>query len=290
MAEGRPRRVGPGGEIVPGWRVVRVLGGGALTEVVLATDGRRDAVVKAARPGRESRSRASLESEGRLLASLAGIGLPRLLAAATRAPVPHLVVEYVDGRRLSSRVRRSGPLEMPAVAATGLRIARTLAAMHERDVVHLDVKPGNVVLGRPARLVDLGGARSLADAVRTRRPVGTRRWMSPEQRDPEAFGGMGPEADVWGLGATLHLAAVGRGPFDHLAVEREPDEDGRARRDYPVTVEDVAGLRITGEVAAGLADLVRSCLAWEPDRRPRMHAVVASLEEAARAGDRSRGG
>lgn len=277
MAEGRPRRAGRGGEIVPGWRVVRVLGGGALTEVVLATDGRRDAVIKAARPGREDRARRSLESEGRLLAKLSGIGLPRLLASATRAPVPYVLVEHVDGARLSSRVRRVGPLPEPAARTVGRRIAATLVAMHERDVVHLDVKPGNVVLGRPPRLVDLGGARSLADAARTRQPVGTRRWMAPEQRDPEAFGGMGPESDVWGVGATLYLAVVGRGPFDHLRVDREPDEDGRARGDYPVTATDVEGLELPSAISGELADLLRSCLAWDPDERPRMSDLVRML-------------
>ena len=275
---------------MPGCRVVAVLGGGALTEVVLAATGDGDVVVKAARPGREGQARRSLLSEAELLGGLELPGLPRLLGADLDGDVPHVRIEHVDGLRLSTTVRREGPLEAGVAAAVAHDIAATLAAMHAAGVVHLDVKPGNIVLGVPPRLVDLGGARTLEAAARTRKPVGTRRWMAPEQRDPEAFGGMGPESDVWGIAATLHHALVGHGPFDDLAVAREPDRDGRERRDYPVTPDAIAGLSIPDTVPSALGDIVRRCLAWEPDDRPRMAEVVAALGRAPRGSGDERGG
>lgn len=280
MAQRRPRRAGPGEDIVPGWRVVAVLGGGSLTEVVLATDGRSRVVLKAARPGREEPARRSLASEAVLLGRLSAPGLPRLVGAELDGPVPHLTIEYVDGPRLSSRIRRAGPLDAAATAGLGHEVAGTLAAMHAEGVVHLDVKPGNVVLGAPPHVVDLGGARTLSEAARTRRPVGTRRWMAPEQRDPAAFGGMGPESDVWGLGATLHLCVLGRGPFDHLAAPRTPDDDGGRRRDYPVARRDVDRLEVPVDVPDPVRDVLLACLRWEPDDRPRMAEVVAALRPA----------
>lgn len=277
MAHRRPGRAAPGEEIVPGFRVVAVLGGGALTEVVLADGPSGEVVVKSARPGRESRARRGLTSEATLLERLSLPGLPRLLGADLGGEVPHLVMEHVEGLRLSTRVRRGGPLGPATVRALGRRIGGTLRSMHEADVVHLDVKPGNIIPGELPRLLDLGGSRSIVEAVHTRRPVGTRRWMAPEQREPAALGGMGPESDVWGLGATLYFALVGHGPFDHLAVPRDPDDDGRPRRDYPITPRAVMALRMPDGVPGELAPLLRSCLAWDPDDRPRMHEVVARL-------------
>lgn len=276
-ARRRPGRAVRGEDIVPGCRVVAVLGGGALTEVVLAAAGDGDLVVKAARPGREDQARRSLASEAELLGGLELPGLPRLLGADLDGDVPHLRIEHVDGLRLSTKVRREGPLDAGAAVAVAHDIAATLAAMHAAGVVHLDVKPGNIVLGVPPHLVDLGGARTLEAAARTRKPVGTRRWMAPEQRDPEAFGGMGPESDVWGIAATLHHALVGHGPFDDLAVAREPDRDGRERRDYPVTPRAVSELRVPDAVPGDLGRLLRACLAWDPDDRPRMLEVVGAL-------------
>lgn len=276
----RPGRAVPGEELVHGWRVVDVLGGGALTEVALVEDrhGAR-AVVKAARPGREERARRSLASEARILTGTSEPSLPRLLDADLHGAVPHLRLEHVDGPRLSSHVRREGPLGVGTTAALGVGLADALLSLHDAGVVHLDVKPGNVVLGRPPRLVDLGVARGFAEAALVRRPVGTRRWMAPEQRDPERFGGMGPEADVWGLAATLHLAVVGEGPFDDLATAGEPDTDGRVRRDYRVDPGRVADLRWPPHVPDPLVAVLSACLTWEPDDRPRMHAVRTALAE-----------
>ncbi len=253
-----------GDAIVPGWRVVEGLGGGKVTQVFLvasAVDSERRAVVKVARPDAGDLGRRSLTREAAHLRSVEHPAIPALVVDATNADPPHLVLTHVPGARLSTRVRLDGPLSVPEAAAVGHQIASALAALHDAGVAHLDVKPGNIVLARAASLIDLGIGRDFRAAASLRTPVGTRRWMSPEQRDPERFGGMGPEADVWGLGASLFLALTGRGPIDHLEV---------APREFAVDPGRIADLAMHAALPPVLADIVLACLVWEPDDRPRV--------------------
>ena len=86
--------------------------------------------------------------------------------------------------------------------------------MERRGFVHLDVKPDNIIMGIPPRLIDLCIARSLERAGRTRGPIGTDAYMAPEQCGADGWKAtIGAPADVWGLGATLYHAASGRRPF-----------------------------------------------------------------------------
>ena len=88
--------------------------------------------------------------------------------------------------------------------------------------MHLDVKPDNVVMGVPPRLIDLSVARTIARARRATGPIGTDAYMAPEQCDPAAAPGrLGPPADVFGLGATLYHALTGRRPFPRPSGARE---------------------------------------------------------------------
>ena len=92
--------------------------------------------------------------------------------------------------------------------------------------MHLDVKPDNIVMGVPPRLIDLSIARSVDRAARLRSPIGTDPYMAPEQCAPgEHPGEVGTPADVWGLGATLYRAVAGRRPF--------PRPDGAGDSDDP---------------------------------------------------------
>ena len=77
--------------------------------------------------------------------------------------------------------------------------------------MHLDVKPSNIVMGGPPRLIDLSVARTLAEAAALRAPIGTDAYMAPEQCEPD--GRLGPPADVFGLAATLYTGLTGTRPF-----------------------------------------------------------------------------
>ena len=102
---------------------------------------------------------------------------------------------------------------MQQLLPLALHVAGALAYLHGRGLVHLDVKPDNIVMGVPPRLIDLSIARTLGargpqqGTARHRRVHGAR-----AVRGGSGHGSMGPPADVWGLGATLHHALSGSGP------------------------------------------------------------------------------
>jgi serine/threonine-protein kinase len=94
-------------------------------------------------------------------------------------------------------------------------------------MVHLDVKPRNIVMGPVPRLIDLSVARRLDDIGSVRGPIGTDAYMAPEQADSTLFERIGPASDVWGMGVTLYEAASKRLPFPHgnpgaSGIERWP--------------------------------------------------------------------
>ena len=131
-------------------------------------------------------------------------------------------------------------------------------------MVHLDVKPDNVVMGAPPRLIDLSVARSVEAAGRLRQPVGTDGYMAPEQCDG-AFGPVGPPADVFGLAATLHNAVAGTRPFPRDGDQRFPQLE-RGPAPLPRAVP--------GE----LAELLRAALSRCAAVRPTAAEFAAGLE------------
>ena len=87
---------------------------------------------------------------------------------------PHLVLEHLEGPRLSKLlVREYGPLPPEQLLPLALQLSSALHYLHQEGFVHLDVKPGNIIMGAPPRLIDMSVARSVASAGTLERVVGT---------------------------------------------------------------------------------------------------------------------
>ena len=184
---------------------------------------------------------------------------------------PHLVLEHVDGPRLSSLVRRHGPLQAQQYLPLAIDLASALHYFRHLGQVHLDVKPSNIIMGSPARLIDLSVMRSVEAATRLDHVIGTDAYLSPEQADPGRLGTPGPPSDVWGLGATLFHAIAGERPY----AEGDPTATEVALR-HPQVVADVPELpaRLPDEVGK----VVGACLAPDPADRPEPHEVADLLQ------------
>lgn len=162
----------------------------------------------------------------------------------------YIVMEYVEGESLKDRLRRDGPLELGEALRIAEETAEALEAAHEAGVVHRDIKPGNILLGRDGRVkvTDFGIARavSVPGHTDTSAVLGSANYVSPEQARGEA---VGPQGDIYSLGAMLFEMLTGRPPFnggDRLAVlhkhvyDRAP-RPGEYRAGLPPEVDSVVG-------------------------------------------------
>ncbi|WP_317444931.1 serine/threonine-protein kinase [Streptomyces collinus] len=182
---------------------------------------------------------------------------------------PWIVMELVEGHSLADAVKERGRIDPRETARIGLWVLRALRAAHTAGVLHRDVKPGNVLLGRDGRvlLTDFGIAQIEGDTTitRTGEVVGSVDYLAPERvrgHDP------GPSSDLWALGATLYTAVEGRSPF---------------RRTSPLTTmqavveEEAAESRYAGP----LGPVITALLQKDPARRPGTDETEQLLAEAA---------
>jgi eukaryotic-like serine/threonine-protein kinase len=271
-----------GDEIVPGRTMQAFLGGGERYEAYVAWNHRlmTPTVIKILRPNvvDDERARRSMAKEGELLASLQHPGLTRLFDMDAVGVRPFIEIEYVEGPRLSTLIRRHGRLNPEQAFPLGRQLASTLHFLHAEGILHLDVKPSNIIMGPTPRLIDLSVARRIERAHRINGYVGTDAYMSPEQADPELWPTIGPKADTWGLAATLYYAVAKRIPHSRGRHE----EVGAAR--FPQLVESPAPLDPLRH-SPGLVDLIMDGLRRSPDERPTVAELFDRLDElAAQAG------
>ena len=129
----------------------------------------------------------------------------------------YFAMELVEGMSLSQRIKRDGPLAQQDALRIAEEMAGALQHAHSRGLVHRDIKPGNILIGKDgvAKLADLGLARRVVDNLHgsgVGKAVGTPYYISPEQARGESQ--IDIRADIYSLGATLYQAVTGQPPFD----------------------------------------------------------------------------
>ncbi|MCL4286242.1 MAG: serine/threonine protein kinase, partial [Thermoleophilia bacterium] len=184
-----------------------------------------------------------------------------------------LLLEHLEGPRLSSLIRRYGPLGREQLAPLAIQLAAAVHYMHAEGWVHLDIKPANVIMGAPPRLIDLSVACRAEVAATIDQPIGTDSYMAPEQCLPTELGPVGPAADVFGLGVTLYRAATGERPFERGSAEAGHD---RPEERWPQL--SLPALPLAAELPAPVAAAIESCLAYEPAARPAPAEVGEAFE------------
>lgn len=262
-------RFEPGDEIAPGRSALRLLGGGDRYEAYVAWDDRLHLPVVAKVLRRhlvaDPNARAAIAAEAEALEALQHPVLVRSFGAVLTGDRPHLVLEFLDGPRLSTLIRKYGPLAAEQLVPLARRLCSALAFLAGEGWVHLDVKPRNIVMTSSPRLIDLSVTRRVDAARRIAVPVGTDAYMAPEQCDPARFSLIGPPADIWGLGATLFEALAGRQAFPHDGGARFPQ-----LRTPPPSLPEKA--------PPALATAVLACLADDPAARPTAEQLDEILE------------
>lgn len=251
------------------------LGGGSAYEAYLAFDEITFApvVVKVVRPSRvvDEGTLRGLRREATALATVNHPVVVRGLRHRTDGERPHLVLEQIDGPRLSTLIRRYGPLQQQQYLPLAIEVASALHYLRHIGWTHLDIKPSNVIVGAPARLIDLSVARPEPEAATLSAPIGTDAYMAPEQCDPPATGTPGHASDIWGLAATVFEAVAGYRAFD--GGDREAED--LAER-FPQVSEEP--YELPANVPPEVAKTLYAALDKDPARRPLPSEFAEALE------------
>ncbi|WP_405093803.1 serine/threonine protein kinase [Micromonospora sp. NBC_01392] len=247
------------------YRLVGRLGAGGQGVVYLGEDdaGDRVAVKMVNVDLSDPRARSQFVKEIAAARRVAPFCTAQVLFAEVDGEQPYVVSEFIEGPTLHRHVRESGPLAGNALHRLAVGTVTALAAIHSAGVVHCDLKPDNVVLGRDGpRVIDFGIARALGvTETASSRVMGTTAYMAPERFRNDA---VGPPCDVFAWAATIAFAAGGRPPFGNdslFAVMHRVLHDPPELPPLPPVLDE----------------LIRVCLAKDPADRPDAERVLVRL-------------
>ncbi|MBI4861375.1 MAG: serine/threonine protein kinase [Candidatus Riflebacteria bacterium] len=221
--------------------------------------------IRSEEPALDEAMVARFRREGEFLKSLTHPNVVKLLDFDLEEPDPYLVFEYVpDARTLGEAITEGiGSLDDALAIAEG--IASGLASIHERQVIHRDLKSGNVLLdrARPPRIIDFGLAFLLGCPDRTRLTadgdiLGTLRYMAPEQMTGDDAT---MRSDVYSFGLILYELAAGRPVFGGL-------QDGAIQASRRLAGAIPSPATFNPDLPALLVRLVERCVARRPEDRP----------------------
>ncbi|MEK6234804.1 MAG: SUMF1/EgtB/PvdO family nonheme iron enzyme [Planctomycetales bacterium] len=257
------------------YEILEVIGSGAFGTVLKAFDEKlqRVVAVKVLAPemAATSPARKRFLREARSSAAVRHENVVSVYAVEDD-PIPYLVMEYIPGQTLQQRLDQHGPLDLTHVLRLGKQIADGLAAAHAEQLIHRDVKPGNILLESSVedrvKITDFGLARAVDDASMTQSGMiaGTPLYMAPEQALGES---LDQRADLFSLGSVLYQMLSGRPPFrapTTLAVLKRVTEDA------PRPISE-----IISEVPDWMCEIVAKLHAKKPEDRYDSAREVADL-------------
>jgi eukaryotic-like serine/threonine-protein kinase len=264
-----------GDVIAPGFTAIKLLGGGFRYEAYLSWDDHLRALVvlKVVRPGLvdDDRTLEGLAGEIEMLERLSHPVLVRSFGHDLDGPRPFVSLEHLEGPRLSTLLRRYGPLTVEQTVPLALQLSSAAHYMNEEGVAHLDIKPSNIIMGGPPRLIDLSVAKTHAECEDLSSAIGTDAYMAPEQCLPMGPVKPGPASDVWGIGATLFRAVAGSRAFPEGERDAETDEERWPQLELrPEPLPD--------HVGPAVAEPIMECLAYSPAERPTLADLADRLE------------
>lgn len=213
------------------------------------------------------------QREAKIAAHITQDNLVRVYDTLQQFELCYTIMEFVDGENVQARVSRKGALDVPESLSILLPTLRAMAALHERKIVHRDIKPPNIMVSQSGqvKLADLGIAKSeeRLDNVRTaaQAVMGTPQYMAPEQFDSAA--GVNDRADIYAIGAVLGFMLLGDHPVKGKSLEeilRKVVLNG-----FPDFSKLKPGL------PEPVYDLIRRCTASKPEDRPSAAKLVREV-------------
>ena len=260
------------GQVIDGFTLERPLAPGGMASFWRVTRPGTDMPmvmkIPLMRRGEDPITIVGFEVEQMILSRLGGPHVPRFVAAG-ELERPYIVMEFVVGRSVRTFLEHV-PLAPAEVADIGAKIAFALHDLHRQHVIHLDLKPSNVILrdDGEAVLIDYGLSRhdQLPDLMAEEfdDPIGTGPYVSPEQvlRDRGD-----PRSDLFSLGVILYFLSAGERPFG------EPMHAGEWRR--RLWRDPVPPRRRNDKIPPWLQEIILRCLEVDPAKRYQTAAQLA---------------
>lgn len=252
---------------IPGYRILRKLGSGAMATVFLAKQLSLDRLVAIkVLPKKFSSNAKFIErfyKEGRAAAKLNDPNVVGAYDVGQAGEHHYFVMEYVDGDTVYDRIVQKKRFSEAEALDVVKQVASALKHAHERGFIHRDIKPKNIMISRSGavKLADLGLARALSDKeaaeAESGRAYGTPYYISPEQIRGQVD--IGPQADIYGLGATLYHMVTGRVPFEG----KNPSEVMHRHLKMDLVPPD----HINPKLSAGVAQVIEMMMAKDPKDR-----------------------
>lgn len=203
------------------------------------------------------------EQEFRISSRIDHANVVKVMEFCGTDPKPYLVMEFIDGESMIDLLERQGKMKEDEAIRLIVQISEGLELAHKLGLIHRDIKPDNIMIGRDgqAKLLDLGLAKdadSRADLTRAGQGLGTPDFMAPEQFRHAKNASV--RCDVYSLGATLYMMVTGRYPFD--------EDDPLKAMMRKLKNELTAPRSLVAELSERTDWTIRRAMSADPQQRP----------------------
>ncbi len=260
------------------YEIISVLGIGGMAVVYKAFDHKlkRNVAIKVLRDdvAVDSQSRKRFRTEYQAVGMLSHPNIRAVYDVVSSGDTEYIVMEYVDGINLKQYLKKKKVLTWKETLHFSTQIAKALSHAHSKGIIHMDIKPQNIMLPRDgtAKVADFGIAQ-LEDTIdedgNTEEAVGSIHYISPEQARGEA---VDARSDIYSLGVVMYEMLTGKLPFDGESVAEVAVKH--------FTVAPTAPTAINPEIPPELEEITLHAMQPNPDARYRtINEMLADLED-----------
>ena len=270
---------------IPGYSDFKELGKGAMAKVYRAKQRSLDRYVAVKiLPQKFASNPQFIERffrEGQAAAKLNHPNIVQAFDVGQHRETYYFVMEYVDGRTVHDDITKHQRYKESTAVEVAIQVAEALEHAHERGLIHRDVKPKNIMITKSevVKLADMGLARAMADKdvaeAEKGKAFGTPYYISPEQ--VMGLDSVGPQADIYSLGATLYHMVTGVVPYEG----KDPSEVMKKHLKAELTPPD----HVNPKLSAGISEVIEMMMAKKPGNRYKNCADLLLDLRALKSGD-----
>ncbi len=286
-----PSKVAPGHVLEGRFLLVEEIGRGGMSTVYKAADlenGNQPVAVKVLLPQFSSGlgTWSMFQRESEIGEKLSHPSILRFIAASPARKRSHVVTEYVPGASLATRIGKGRRLSEPEALRIASRLSEALEYLHGQQIVHYDLKPGNVLLGDDGsiRVIDFGMAHKVERArfafAGSAPPIASSDYVAPEQIRRQRGQ---PSVDIYALGAMLYEMLTGHPPFEDddpfVVASARQIGDPKAPREIDPTISVQAEEIVLRALRRNPAERYASASALKADLDDPAHVRLSGLSE-----------